>query len=107
MKRHIIRLNDRWALSADNLQWIVEHYRPPKWHRVAFIASNKAVLMRVLREKGIAINPAAKDALGHLPNTFRKWKIKQDAESSKSQERSSGEIKLSASDRPVRAGGRE
>lgn len=107
MVRHIIRLNDRWALSNDNSQWIVEHYRPPKWHRVAFIASNKAVLMRVLREKGIAINPAAKNALGHLPATFQEWKSKQDAESSETQDRSSGEIKLSASDRLVRAGGHE
>ena len=107
MKRHIIRLNDRWALSADNLQWIVEHYRPPRWHGVAYIASDKAVLMRVLREKGVDITPAAKDALDHLPETFQKWKSKQGAELSKTRGQSFRETKSSTSDRLVRAGGHE
>ena len=105
--RHIIRLNDRWALSADNLQWIVEHYRPPKWRAVAFIASNKAVLMRVLREKGVDITPNAKDALDHLPDTFREWKSKQEAEHSEPPGRSSCAYEISGIDRPVRAGGRK
>jgi hypothetical protein len=107
MKRHIIRFNERWALAADNLQWILKHYRPPKWHGVAYIASNKVVLRRVLREKGVTLTPDAKDALDHLPDTFPEWRNKQDARSSETEERSSDEIKLSASDHPVRSGGRE
>jgi hypothetical protein len=107
MARHIIRFSDRWALSADNLQWVLEQYRPPKWRGVAFIASNKAVLMRVLGEKGVDITPAAKVALDHLPDTFREWKSKQDAERSEPPGRSSRGCELSGSDRLVRAGGRK
>jgi hypothetical protein len=107
MKRHIIHLSDRWALSADPLQWILQLYRRPRWRGVAFIASNKVVLKRVLREKGVTLTPDAKDALDHLPDTFQEWKCKQDAEPSETPGRSSRETKLSASDRPVRAGGCE
>jgi hypothetical protein len=105
--RHIIRFNDRWALSADNLQWILEQYRPPRWRGVAYIASNRAVLIRVLREKGVDISPAAKDALDHLPNTFREWKNKQDTQASEPPEQSSPECELPESDRRVQAGGRK
>jgi hypothetical protein len=107
MEHHIIRFNKRWALSADNLQWIVERYRPPKWYGVAYIASNKVVLERVLREKGVTLTPAAQDALDHLPETFQEWKSKHDGEPSETPGRSSRETKLSASDRPVRSGGRK
>jgi hypothetical protein len=107
MERHLIRLNKRWALSADNLQWILEQYRSPNWRGVAYIASNKAVLMRVVREKGVDITPTAKDALNHLPDTFREWKNEQDAQASELPTQSSAKYELPESDRLVRAGSRK
>ena len=107
MKRHIIRLSARWALAADNLQWIVKHYRLPEWRGVAYIASNKAVLMRVLREKGVNITPAAQDALDHLPATFRAWKRKQKPEQSERPGQYSRAYEVSEFDRLHATGGHQ
>ena len=40
---------------------------------VAFVATSKAVLTRVLRENGVDIEPHAQRALGALPGTFGEW----------------------------------
>ncbi len=40
---------------------------------MSFVASNKADLLRVLREKGAEIDPAARDYIDAMPDTFRKW----------------------------------
>lgn len=73
-----IILGDGWALGADNLQWMVlrarRHKGRVKWQPVAFVASNKAVLKRVLREKGASLSREGEAALNALNETFRKWR---------------------------------
>ena len=44
-----------------------------KWRGIAFVASNKRVLERVLREKGALVTPQARAALDGLPETFAEW----------------------------------
>ncbi len=68
-----LRLSENWALAYDKNQWIVQHYMRPKWRSIAFVGSNKGVLMRVLKEKGAKIAPEARAALDTLPETFREW----------------------------------
>ena len=73
-------LSERWALATDGLQWIVQKAKKDRskaggldWRGVSFVASNKATLMRVLRERGAAIDPDALEHLRRLPETFREW----------------------------------
>ncbi len=47
-----LRLSENWAVAFDKNQWIVQHYMRPKWRSIAFVGSNKGVLMRVLKERG-------------------------------------------------------
>ena len=68
--RQLFELAPGWRLTTDDLQWIVQHYRPPRWRSVAFVATTKVVLKRVLRELGVGY-PA--NALDHLPERFRSW----------------------------------
>ncbi len=40
---------------------------------VSFVASNKDVLLRVLREKGAEVDHAAREYIDAMPDTFREW----------------------------------
>ncbi len=78
--RQFLRLSEKWALAYDNAQWIVQRRKAPsktggecRWAAVSFVASNKADLLRVLREKGAEIGPAAREYIDAMPNTFREW----------------------------------
>ncbi len=78
--RQFLRLSENWALAYDNAQWIVQRRKAPskkggacRWAAVSFVASNKDILWRVLREKGAKIAPEARAALDTLPETFREW----------------------------------
>ena len=73
----LIVLANRWRLCGDNSQWRLEHFVAPKWRPVAFVASEKAVLMRLLREKGVDLSPEAIRALDCLPDRFRDWRDQQ------------------------------
>ncbi len=75
-----LRLSERWALATDGIQWIVQRARRNRnkvggleWRAVAFVASDKGVLHRVLREKGAVIDSEGLEALRRLPETFREW----------------------------------
>lgn len=70
-------LGERWRVRGDNSQWIVEHFIAPKWRQVAYVASCKAVLERVLREKGVPISPDSRRALDCLPGRFFEWRAQQ------------------------------
>ena len=82
--RVFLRLSEGWALSYDRNQWIVMRAKSDKskpgqgWRAIAFVASTKAVLMRVLREKGAEITPDARAALDSLPDTFMEWLAARD-----------------------------
>ena len=77
-EREVCPLGPDWRLAADELQWIVEHGYPRrdggvKWNGVAFVTSTKAILLRVLREKGALIDTKGGAALAALPDSFRAW----------------------------------
>ena len=75
--RIIIELCDGWALGYDQRQWIILRRRNTRtqcgWKSVAFIATEKRVLRRVLREKGISPNLEAAEYIDAMPDTFRAW----------------------------------
>ncbi len=48
------------------------------WRVIAFVGSTRAVLMRVLREKGAEIAPDARVAVDSLPETFLEWLVIRD-----------------------------
>ncbi len=75
-----LRLSEKWALAYDKSQWIVQRRKAPgkkggqcRWANVAFVASRKDVLLRVLGEKGAEIEPDAQEYLQAMPHTFREW----------------------------------
>ena len=75
-----LRLSENWALAYDKNQWIVQKRKAPsktggacRWAGVSFVASNKDILWRVLREKGAEIDPAAREYIDAMPDTFREW----------------------------------
>ena len=74
-KQRTIRfaVSGRWALAADNLQWMLQRrYRANKWEPLSFVSSTKTVLARCLREKHCP--PAdAERLLAGLPATFDEW----------------------------------
>ncbi len=49
------------------------------WRAVAFVASDKGHVERVLRERGAVIDPDALEHLRGLPETFREWRDAQKA----------------------------
>ncbi len=78
--RQFLRLSENWALAYDNAQWIVQRARRNRnrkggleWRAIAFVATDKGVLQRVLREKGAVIDSEGHAALRRLPETFREW----------------------------------
>ncbi len=73
-----LRLSENWALAYDENQWIVQRARRNRnkvggleWRAGAFVASDKGVLHRVLREKGAVIDSEGLEALRRLPETFK------------------------------------
>ena len=85
MNRHdteniFLRLNDRWAISFDRLQWLVmQRTGSGRWQAVSFVASEKRVLQRVLREKGCHPTLEAANALLHMPERFTEWLAQREA----------------------------
>ncbi len=79
-EKQFLRLSKEWALAYDKNQWILQHRMTPgkkggecRWAAVSFVASNKDILWRVLREKGAEIDPAARQYIDAMPGTFREW----------------------------------
>lgn len=70
-----LHLCEGWGLSHDRLQWLLVQWQGEArgWRPISFVASNKGVLMRVLRENDVTPTPEAKAALDRLPATFKKW----------------------------------
>ncbi len=68
----------RFRLSCNNLQWILERGRPEKrrpgkdsgYRGIASVCSTKAILRCRIREKGAIPSPAAAVLLDALPDTF-------------------------------------
>ena len=79
--RIFLRLNDRLALGADDLQWILYRSRAAvvpdlstrNWNPISFISSSRDILIRCVRESGFNDDTATL-ALAGLPSTFEAWK---------------------------------
>lgn len=82
-----LRLDERFALGADDLQWILyksRHKTGPAldaplelqdWFPVSFVRSTKEILCRCIREKGCFPSIQAQTALDGIPSTFDAWKV--------------------------------
>lgn len=76
-----LQIDDDWALTADDLQWILNQSRKAKtgiaWRPVAFIASDKLVLAQILERKGVSDPQGPNGVLSKFldvqPLCFRKW----------------------------------
>lgn len=64
-----IRVAGRWALAADNLQWVLQRRNGSTWQGIAFVSTTKAIMARCMREKGVAGDVAEK-LLDGLPDCF-------------------------------------
>jgi hypothetical protein len=84
-----LRLSDKFALGADDLQWILyrsrreepspldaplKFGRRSEWLPVSFVRSGKDILLRCMRERGCKPCDEAQVALAMLPCTFDAWK---------------------------------
>mgnify|MGYP003990769153 FL=1 len=80
----IILLNKKWSLRYDRLQWKICKSKKRKdgayWHAVSFIATEKWILERNLRDLGIQIDLEAQAYIDAMPDTFTKWFQTSDAE---------------------------
>jgi len=84
--RIFLRLGPKAALGADVLQWIVYVPRrdepvPPDatltsrdWRPIAYVASGKNILMRCIRENGLALMDTTRLELESYPNSFDEWR---------------------------------
>ena len=67
-----------WGLGYDKNQWIVLRSRNLRtqrdWKPVSFIGCEKTTLLRVLREKGVELNPEAQASLDLMPEGFLDWR---------------------------------
>ena len=76
--RQFLRLNEKWALAYDSLQWIIQYCdsakgTPESWRGVSFISSNRDILILTLKEKGIVPDLGKMDQVLSLPYTFKEW----------------------------------
>jgi hypothetical protein len=75
--RILFDLASGWALGYDQRQWIVMRAKmrgeESYWNPIAFIASEKRILLRVLLEKDVQPTPEAQKNLDALPERFRDW----------------------------------
>jgi len=75
--RYLFNLTDGWAVGFDPLQWMLMRARSRRgereWHPVAFIATEKRILLRTMLEKGITPTAAAQAKLDAMPERFRDW----------------------------------
>ena len=81
----VLQLSEKWRITADSLQWIIEQMtsemvhrtgrKPkPEWRQHSFVASTKTVLLRVLEEDGAVITDEGQKGLTKLPDTFQEWR---------------------------------
>ena len=76
--RQFLRLNEKWALGYDSLQWIIQKResakgKPEQWRGVSFISSDRDILVLTLREMGIVPDLGKMEEVLALPYTFKEW----------------------------------
>jgi hypothetical protein len=72
---HVLDINPRARIVADNRQWIIQvrAKAKAKWKPKHFINSTRGVLLMVMDENSIHPTDAGKEAIFALPNTYRAW----------------------------------
>ena len=80
--RQFLRLNEKWALAYDSVQWIIQYRdsvkgKPESWRGVSFISSNRDILILTLQEKGIVPDLGKMEEVLALPYTFKEWRAKR------------------------------
>jgi hypothetical protein len=65
----VVQIDPVWSLMADSLQWILRR----RTADVSFVSSDKTILARCMREKGVPSDAAAA-VLTTLPDTFKQWR---------------------------------
>ena len=80
--RQFLRLNEKWALAYDSLQWIIQYRdsvkgKPESWRGISFISSNRDILILTLQEKGIVPGPGKMEEVLALPYTFKEWRAQR------------------------------
>jgi hypothetical protein len=77
MNERQFAVSGKWALGADNLQWILYRKYTSKggegWRAISFVSSERDILERCMREKGCP-EQHRKVLLAGLPPTFKEWK---------------------------------
>lgn len=68
-----------WGIGFDGLQWMLMKAQKPgpkksPWRPVIFIATERRILERVIRDKGIVMTAEGRDRLDTLPGGFRDFK---------------------------------
>jgi hypothetical protein len=78
----IFQLHVKWAVLCDEAQWIIARKRTRSgkecWRAIAFVATTKLVLMRVIDELNFTPTREAQRTLDQLPESFRLWLADQD-----------------------------
>ena len=80
MMHVLFRLDADHALAADDHQWIPSRRRSgiqDGWKPLAYIASDKTILLSDLLKHGIQPTPAAQAKLTELPDRFSDWRAEQ------------------------------
>ena len=73
-----------WAVASDGVQWILMRRSTEKrsnrepWRAVSFVRSEREILARCTREKGVGAD-AMRSLLSGLPATFDQWETLQHA----------------------------
>jgi hypothetical protein len=67
-----LKINDKFSVGADSLQWIAYRTRGNRIIPVAFISSTKLILLRCLKEAGCDEHKTAL-ALEGIPTSFKEW----------------------------------
>jgi hypothetical protein len=82
MADRVFAIAGDWALASDGIQWMLMRYKTrksgPYWQPVSFVRSEREILARCMREKGVGAE-MARLLLSGLPETFDEWKTSQDA----------------------------
>ena len=71
----VASINPYCRVMADNHQWIIQTRGDDAklWKSRFYVASNKSVLERTLKEMGIEPDPLGTTDLINMPGTFKQW----------------------------------
>lgn len=78
MTERIFATSGKWAVGADNLQWILYRRYEGGWRPISFVRSEQSILERCMREDGCP-DLHREVLLAGLPSTFDEWKKTLDA----------------------------